>query len=135
MMLINSVPATPVTSKTLEARAARAAKAKEAARKRHPLITSFRLTDVRHYSYDGVYTHIEATLCGFDVFYTEEEGGPGYPTREDLCLRLRRNPNPEKLEGYFRFLNKKLEKGENNTPFDIAALREAMWGEAVIASF
>ena len=146
MMLINSVYATPVTAKTLEAleeaKAARAAKAaakaaaaKEAARKRHPLITSFRLTDVRNYKEDHWFSHIEATLCGFDVYYTEEKGENGLPSREDLVLRLRRNPHPGELEGIFRFWAGEWTKGENDTPFDIPSLRERMWEETVIASF
>ena len=146
MMLINSVYATPITAKTLEAReeakaaaaakaAAKAAAAKEAARKRHPLITSFHLTDVRNYKEDKWFSHIEATLGGFDVYYTEEKGENGLPSREDLCLRLRRNPNPGELEGIFRFWDGIWSKGENDTPFDIPALRKRMWEETVIASF
>ena len=122
-MLINSVIAPPVTAKTLEAReeakakaAAKAATAKEAARKRHPLITSFKFRNVRNYTHEGVYTHIEADLGGFIVYYTEEKGGDGFPTREDLCLRLRRNPNPGELEGYFLFWDGIWSKGENDTP-------------------
>ncbi len=144
MMLINSVNATPVTLSDLTAReeaaaakaakaAAKAAAAKEAARKRHPLIASFRLTNVRNFSHKGVYYHIEATLGGFDVYYTLEEGEDGCPTREDLCLRLRRNPNPGELEGIFRFWDGVWSKGENDTPFDIPALRRAMWREEVAA--
>ncbi len=144
MMLINSAVGTPVTLETLtireEAKAAKAAKAaakaaaaKEAARKRHPLITSFSLTNVRNFAHEGVYFHIEATLCGFDVYYSLEEGEDGYPTREDLCLRLRRNPNPGEFEGIFRFYNQEWTKGENDTPFDIPALRRAMWMEEVAA--
>ena len=146
MMLINSVYATPVTAKTLEAReeakaaraakaAAKAAAAKEAARKRHALIASFNFRNIQNYTHEGVYTHIEADLGGFIIYYTREEGGTDYPTREDLCLRLRRNPHPGELEGIFRFWDGEWTKGENDTPFDIPALRKRMWEETVIASF
>ena len=137
MMLINSVYATPITLSELEARqeakatraakaTAKAAAAKEAARKRHPLIASFNFRNIQNYTHEGVYTHIEADLGGFIIYYTREEGGTDYPTREDLCLRLRRNPNPGELEGIFRFWDGIWSKGENDTPFDIPALREAI---------
>ena len=142
MMLINSKEATLVTLETMEEReearaaktAAKAAAAKEAARKRYPLITSFRLTNIRNFTHKGVYFHIEATLGGFDVYYTREIGEDGFPTREDLCLRLRRNPNPGELEGYFRFWDYELSKGENDTPFDITALRKKMFEAVAIAA-